>query len=110
MSDTSKYWEHAGTAYLIVPIPEPLVELSIAVLLMEEVQRDERVGHASEDIDSDDDIGVLLDLRRSVSRFVPRAVRETVIGTVLLVAPWLPWSGCRPIAVSCSRSPLCDDP
>ena len=87
MSDTSKYQEHAeGAAYLLVPIPEPLLVLSIAVLLMEDIQRDERPDLASEDTDSDNDVKPRLDLRRSVRRFAAHAVRETVIGTVLLVS------------------------
>ena len=52
---------------------------------MEEVQRDERADHASEDTDSDDDVDPLLDLRRGVGRLAAGAVRETVVGAALLV-------------------------
>ena len=47
---------------------------------MEDIQRDERPDHASEDTDSDNDLDPLLDLCRSVGHFAARAVRERVIG------------------------------
>ena len=80
MSDPWKCCEYTkGAAYLLAPVLETLLALGITVLLMEEVQRDERADHASEDTDSDDDVDPLLDLCQSVHRFVPRAVRERVM-------------------------------
>ena len=87
MSDDWKCCEYTeGAAYLLVPILEPLLALSTAVLLMEDIQRDERPDHACVDTDSDNYVKPRLDLRRSVRRFAAHAVRETVIGTVLLVS------------------------
>ena len=86
MSDASKCCEYAkGAAYLLAPVLKTLLALSITVLLMEEVQRDERADHASEDTDSDDDVDPLLDLSRGVGRLAAGAVRETVVGAALLV-------------------------
>ena len=86
MSDASKCCEYTkGAAHLLAPVLETLLALSITVLLMEEVQRDERPGLASEDTDSDDDVKPRLDLHRGVGRFAARAVRERVIGAALLV-------------------------
>ena len=86
MCDASRQWEHVeGAAYLLAPVLETFLALSITVLLMEEIERDERPDHASEDTDSDDDVDPLLDLRRGVGRLAAGAVRETVVGAALLV-------------------------
>ena len=86
MSDVWKHCEYAKrAAHLLAPVLETLLALGITVLLMEEVQRDERADHASEDSDSDDDVDPLLDLRRGVGRLAARAVRQTVVGAALLV-------------------------
>ena len=67
MSNASKYWEHVeGVAYLLAPVLETLLALSTAVLLMEDIQCNERPDLASEDIDSDNDVNLVLDLRRGV--------------------------------------------
>ena len=76
---------HRDGAYLLPPVLETLLTLRVTVLLVQEVERDKRAGHTSNDAHADDSVYPLANLVWSVGGLTALPVVTAVEGRALLV-------------------------